>query len=129
VLWPSFRGYKERFIHEVIRDYRRGEYITFTVTFGGHVVVGVVAVRVNTDAVCSDSWCRESVACPWLFLSVDGRYRGFEGLLLGLLSTRPGWVRKHAIPVGEGGGLAWGKPPSLNSLRISFPKHPVYIPF
>ena len=58
----SFGGYKERFMHGVICEYARGECIAFMVIFGGHVVVGVDAVRVNTDAVCSDSWCRESVA-------------------------------------------------------------------
>jgi len=83
----------------------------------------------TNDAVCSDYMCRERGAWPWLFLSVDGRYRSFEGCLLGCLTAYGGWVRKHAIPVDEGGGLAWGKPPSLNSLRISFPKYPVYIPF
>jgi hypothetical protein len=54
-----------------------------------------------------------------LFLSVDGRYRRFEGCLLGCLTAWWGWVRKHAIPVDEGGGLAWGKPPSLNIPCIS----------
>ena len=52
------------------------------------------------------------------FPSVDAAYRRFGRLLLGCLGHGWGWVRKHAIPVGEGGGLAWGKPPSLNSLHI-----------
>lgn len=71
------------------------------------------------DAVCSDSWCRENVAWPWLVLSVDGRCRRFEGCLLGCLTAWWGWVRKHVFPVDEGGGLAWGKPPSLNIPCIS----------
>jgi hypothetical protein len=38
VLWLSFRGYKETFTHEVIHDYRRGEYIAFMVTLRGHAL-------------------------------------------------------------------------------------------
>lgn len=71
------------------------------------------------DAGCSDSWCRESEAWLGLFLSVDGRCRRSEGLLLGCFPDGRGWVRNERIPERGGGGLVCGKPPSLNIPCVS----------
>ena len=64
MLWLSFRGYKERFMHGVICEYARGEYITFTGLYRGRALPRSELRDPTIDAVCSDSWCRENVA--WL---------------------------------------------------------------
>jgi hypothetical protein len=119
MLWLSLGCYKETFIYVVVHDYRRRRERAFVVTFGGHALPRLDAWEHRRDAVCSDQMQGERVAWSQAFLSVDGRCRRFEGCLLGVLGHRPGWVRKQAFPVDEGGGLAWGKPPSHNCPCIS----------